>query len=177
MHVCVIQEDNFDLDLTYITKNIIAMGFPSHGTEAAYRNPMTEVCFVIHAFNRVVLVTRQRIIERLALIKARVFSCTPCMPPFRQVQRFFNEKHFSKYRIYNICSERHYPSDKFQPSGASSHRFRFDDHNPCRLELMEPMCKDMHDWLTQDEENVAAIHCKAGKVGEGTCGMTWWDHL
>lgn len=37
------KDDGFDLDLTYITKNVIAMGFPSHGTEAAYRNPMTEV--------------------------------------------------------------------------------------------------------------------------------------
>ncbi|XP_074160939.1 phosphatidylinositol 3,4,5-trisphosphate 3-phosphatase TPTE2-like [Sminthopsis crassicaudata] len=37
------RKDGFDLDLTYITDNVIAMSFPSSGGRSLYRNPIKEV--------------------------------------------------------------------------------------------------------------------------------------
>lgn len=36
-------EDGFDLDLVFITENLVAMGFPAQGKESLYRNPLGEV--------------------------------------------------------------------------------------------------------------------------------------
>ena len=37
------QQDGFDLDLSFITDRVIAMGYPSSSIESTYRNPMSEV--------------------------------------------------------------------------------------------------------------------------------------
>ena len=36
------QQDGYDLDLTYVTKRVIATSFPSTGVWALYRNPIGE---------------------------------------------------------------------------------------------------------------------------------------
>lgn len=124
-------EDGYDLDLTYITPKIIAMGFPSSGREGLYRNPLPEV------------------------------------------QKFFEQRHAGRYRIYNLCSERAYDPSDFLGRVA---RYPFDDHNPCPLHLLGAFCADVDAWLTGHPENVVAVHCKAGKGRTGTVIAAYLMH-
>ena len=114
--------DGFDLDLTYITSRIIAMGLPSTSIEGIYRNNMEDV------------------------------------------KKFFNTRHREHYKVYNLCEEKTYPKDTFYKQGY----YPFFDHEAPPLTLIVQFCEDAKKFLDENEKNIVAIHCKAGKGRTGT---------
>jgi phosphatidylinositol-3,4,5-trisphosphate 3-phosphatase/dual-specificity protein phosphatase PTEN len=46
-------------------------------------------------------------------------------------------------------------------------RIGFPDHNAPKMSQIETFCRGVDEWLAAHVDNVAAVHCKAGKVSLG----------
>ena len=57
--------------------------------------------------------------------------------PMEEVQKFFNTRHPSHYKIYNLCEEKNYPQNTFYKQGY----FPFKDHEAPPLNLMRNFAK------------------------------------
>eukprot|EP00803_Ostreobium_quekettii_P004568 evm.model.scf_1977.5 EVM.evm.TU.scf_1977.5 scf_1977:26630-28399(-) len=128
------QEDGFDLDLAYVTKRIIAMGFPSEGGEGLFRNPMSETT------------------------------------------EFLARYHDGRFRVYNLCSEKAYDPAKL---GGNVVRYPCDDLQAPPLATVRDFCRDASEWLDAGEDNIAVVHCKAGRGRTGVmiCCLLLWRRM
>eukprot|EP01133_Synstelium_polycarpum_P013343 gene13343-15695_t len=105
--------DEFNLDLTYVTNRII---------ETSYRNSRVDV------------------------------------------RRFLDTYHADKYLVLNL-TETDYDASYFC---GRVHHLGFPDHHPPSLGLLLYSVQIVHNWLSQDPENIIAIHCAAGRGRSGT---------
>ncbi|XP_054754734.2 phosphatidylinositol 3,4,5-trisphosphate 3-phosphatase TPTE2-like [Lytechinus pictus] len=90
--------------------------------------------------------------------------------PISEVSRFLNTKHPDHYKVFNLCSERHYDESYFNHQVI---RVQTDDHNVPKLEELLRFSKIAKEWMEADPKNVIFIHCKGGKGRTGTAVCTW----
>lgn len=80
---------------------------------------------------------------------------------YSQVIKFFEDSHKGHYRIYNLCMKRKYPLT------ANVEHYGFCDHNACPMTKLLALMEDMDSWIKAHKDNVAIVHCKAGKGRTG----------
>ncbi|KAK4325707.1 hypothetical protein Pmani_003650 [Petrolisthes manimaculis] len=83
----------------------------------------------------------------------------------KEVARFMDTQHPGHYRLYNLCSERHYDVTLFHNR---VERYMIDDHNVPPLADMLKFSASVHEWMNKDDKNIIAVHCKGGKGRTGT---------
>ncbi|BBN12559.1 hypothetical protein MPTK1_5g21110 [Marchantia polymorpha subsp. ruderalis] len=84
--------------------------------------------------------------------------------PMWQVQRALDLRHGSHYKVYNLCCEATYDPENFH---GRVEEIPFDDNHVPPLSLVKLFCESVQHWLDEDPNNVAVIHCRAGKGRTG----------
>lgn len=93
--------------------------------------------------------------------------------PMGETVEFLNRYHRDRFRVYNLCSEKSYDKSRF---GANVVRYPCRDLQAPSLYVIKLFCEDVSKWLDEDAENVAAVHCKAGRGRTGvliSCLLLW----
>eukprot|EP01117_Protostelium_nocturnum_P010730 TRINITY_DN3863_c0_g1_i3.p1 TRINITY_DN3863_c0_g1~~TRINITY_DN3863_c0_g1_i3.p1 ORF type:complete len:661 (-),score=191.90 TRINITY_DN3863_c0_g1_i3:47-1927(-) len=118
--------NGFNLDLTYITERVIAMGYPGEGIHSTYRNSVDDVA------------------------------------------NFFGQFHPGKYKIFNVSEVPYSPSTLHTLGGPDRSIFLgWPDHHSPSLQRLVEVVLLMDQWLIQDPNHVAVVHCQAGRGRTG----------
>jgi protein-tyrosine phosphatase len=86
----------------------------------------------------------------------------------KKVVNFLDEKHGSRYKIYNL-SNKEYNFDKFKGFVKS---WSWEDHHAVPLLTLFELWQNMYDFL-QEKDNVIVVHWKAGRGRTGTL-IAWF---
>ncbi|KAF4533858.1 Protein-tyrosine phosphatase receptor/non-receptor type [Lasiodiplodia theobromae] len=91
--------------------------------------------------------------------------------PLDQLVKFLDKHHGQKWAIWEFRAEgTGYPDEEVY--GRIWH-YPWPDHHPPPFALVPRIVASMRNWLRADKDNVAVVHCKAGKGRSGTVSCSY----
>eukprot|EP01087_Luapelamoeba_hula_P022946 TRINITY_DN8358_c0_g1_i2.p1 TRINITY_DN8358_c0_g1~~TRINITY_DN8358_c0_g1_i2.p1 ORF type:complete len:793 (-),score=157.75 TRINITY_DN8358_c0_g1_i2:88-2466(-) len=81
------------------------------------------------------------------------------------VSAYLQRRHGDHFYVFNLSAEKHYDPYWFNKHVAN---MGWPDHHSPTLSHLFKVCEAMDEWLKKHPENVAVVHCKAGKGRTGT---------
>ncbi|PKA53670.1 phosphatidylinositol-3,4,5-trisphosphate 3-phosphatase [Apostasia shenzhenica] len=84
--------------------------------------------------------------------------------PLWQVKNVLDTRHPGRYKVYNLCIEENYDPLHFH---GRVEVYPFDDNHVPPLSMVKHFCESIYSWLSHDPQNIAVIHCMAGKGRTG----------
>lgn len=84
--------------------------------------------------------------------------------PLWQVKDVLDTRHPGRYKVCNLCIEENYNPANFH---GRVEVYPFDDNHVPPLSLIKNFCESIYSWLSCDPQNIAVIHCMAGKGRTG----------
>ncbi len=140
--------DLSQLDMIYVTENLISMAFPRDKTKAVSNVALS------------------------AVPMGESEGGPEEGNDINVVAAYLRKKHQGRFMIWNI-SEESYDYTKFVDQVLE---YRFPGHPAPPLGLLFKICTSVESWLDADDKNVAVIHCLTGKGRTATllaCILTW----
>ncbi|KAH1025938.1 hypothetical protein HUJ05_010546 [Dendroctonus ponderosae] len=170
------KQDGFNLDLTYITDSIIAMGYPASNIESVYRNNIEDVVKFLDQKHQdhymIYNLCSERSYDKTKFHnRVKDFPFDDHNPPkIQSVEPFCEVVIRLSLAVVLFCKgslgaqSMDYMRKRLGPSGIRKLRPLTD-----AIEPVQPVVdRDVQEWLAKDARNVAVVHCKAGKGRTGT---------
>lgn len=123
------RQDGYDLDLAYVTDNIIAMSYPFEGLKG--QRSLYPLSNASRTFLHCVHDHACKVLPLNNPLPTACFGAEFYRNPLSRVRKFLDNKHEGHYKLFNLCSERFYNASKFGDETEVA-CFPFEDHQVCK---------------------------------------------
>ncbi|KAI8869794.1 phosphatases II [Ramicandelaber brevisporus] len=163
------EDDEFSLNLSYITPRLIATSFPAQGIESLWRNPRSALLAFLHKHH----IGHGQLCKVYNLCAERPYepriSTTASTSSSMSASLSATSGAVTSPRLSTSSTTNNGNHSNMMSSLLHYAHYGFADHCPAPIELMLRFCEDAARWLLiePNKDSVAVVHCKAGKGRTG----------